>query len=81
MSNLIEGKKIVGAKQTLKIVKSDMALSVYVAMDAESRITKPVIEACKQYNVDVIYIETMQKLGTMVSIDVGAAIACVLKKC
>jgi large subunit ribosomal protein L7A len=81
MSNLIEGKKIVGAKQTLKMVKNDMAEAVYVAMDAESRVTKSVIEACKQYGVELIYIDTMQKLGSMVSIDVGAAIACVLKKC
>lgn len=79
MNNLIKGKKIVGAKQTLKVVKNDMTEVVYVAMDAESRVTKSVVDACKAHNIEVVYIDTMQKLGDMVSIDVGAAIACVLK--
>jgi large subunit ribosomal protein L7A len=79
MNNVIEGKKIVGAKQALKAVKADMAKAVYVAMDAEPRITKTVIETAKQHNVEIIYIETMHRLGTMCSIEVGAAIACVLK--
>lgn len=73
-------KKIVGAKQTLKAVKNGTVKAVYVAADADIRITKSVIEACTENNVEVIYIETMQKLGTMCSIDVGAAIACALKK-
>jgi large subunit ribosomal protein L7A len=79
MNNIIEGKKIVGAKQTLKAVKSESVDKVYIAEDAEIRITKSVVETCKQCNVEVIYVDTMQKLGTMVSIDVGAAVACVLK--
>lgn len=79
MNNLIMGKKIVGAKQALKAVNSDSALSLYVAMDAEARVTKTVIEAAKLHAVDIIYVDTMQKLGEMCSIDVGAAIACVLK--
>ena len=81
MNNVIEGKKIVGAKQALKAVKADTAKALYVAMDAEPRITKAVIEAAAQHDVEIFYIETMHRLGTMCSIEVGAAIACVLKKC
>lgn len=80
INNIIEGKKIVGAKQTLKAIKNENAKSVYVAKDAEPRITKSVIDACKEYDVEVIYIDSMQRLGHMCSIDVGAAIACSLKK-
>jgi large subunit ribosomal protein L7A len=79
MNNIIEGKKIVGAKQTLKAVKNDNVDKVYIAEDAEVRVTRSVVETCKQCNVDVIYVDSMQKLGNMVSIDVGAAVACVLK--
>jgi large subunit ribosomal protein L7A len=73
-------KKIVGAKQTLKAVKSGNVKSVYVATDADIRVTRSVVEACNENNIEIIYIETMQKLGIMCSIDVGAAIACALKK-
>lgn len=81
MNNVILGKKVVGAKQTLKVVKTGMAQEVYVAMDADVRITRSVIDACKLFDVEVIYVDSMKKLGNMVSIDVGAAIACVLKVC
>ena len=73
-------KKIVGAKQTLKAVKSGAVKAVYVATDADVRVTKSVIEACNENNIEIIYVETMQKLGIMCSIEVGAAIACALKK-
>jgi large subunit ribosomal protein L7A len=78
MNNIVE-KKIVGAKQTLKVVNNNTASIVYVALDAEMRVTNAVVEACNSHNVEIIYVDTMQKLGVMCSIDVGAAIACVLK--
>jgi large subunit ribosomal protein L7A len=77
--NIVD-KKIVGAKQTLKAVKSGIAKAVYVASDADTRVTKSVIDACNENSVELIYVESMHKLGTMCSIEVGAAIACALKK-
>ena len=81
MYDKIIEKKIVGAKQTLRAVNSDIVETVYVASDAEVRITKSVLDACILHGVEVIYVDTMQKLGIMCSIDVGTAIACVLKRC
>jgi large subunit ribosomal protein L7A len=79
-NNNSNDKKLVGAKQTLKAVKSGAAKTVYVATDADVRITKSVVEACNENNIEIVYVETMQKLGIMCSIDVGAAIACTLRK-
>jgi large subunit ribosomal protein L7A len=73
-------KKLVGAKQTLKAVKNGTVKAVYVATDADVRVTKSVVEACNENNIEIIYVESMEKLGIMCSIDVGAAIACALKK-
>lgn len=81
MDNKIIEKKIVGAKQTLRAVNSEIVKTVYVASDAEVRVTRSIVDACLLHGVEIIYIDTMQKLGTMCSIDVGTAIACVLKKC
>lgn len=74
------GKKIVGAKQTVKAVNNDMAKVVYIAKDADDRIVKPVVEACGQKGVEIVYIDTMDALGKLCGIDVKAATACLANK-
>jgi large subunit ribosomal protein L7A len=79
MNSKISGKKVIGAKQTLKSVKLGSAKVVYIAEDAEQKVTKPIVESCSQNGVEVIIVPTMHELGKMCDIDVGAATACVLK--
>lgn len=78
MDRMVEGKKVVGAKQTLRAVKNITAKTVYVAQDADVRVTRDVIEACTETGVELVYIDTMKQLGNLFSIDVGAAVACTL---
>lgn len=80
MIEKIIGKKIVGAKQTIKAIKGGTAQRVYIANDADKKVIIPVLELCKEYNIQVVHIETMQHLGTMCGIDVGAATACVINE-
>lgn len=80
MNNKIPEKRIVGAKQSMKAIKSGSAKIVYVADDAEARVIKPIVEACANFGVELVHIESMQKLGSLCGIDVGAAAACVLKE-
>jgi large subunit ribosomal protein L7A len=79
MNSKVPGKKVIGAKQTLKAIKLGDAKIVYIAEDAEQKVTKPVVETCKQNSVEVVFVPTMHELGKMCDIDVGAATACVLK--
>jgi large subunit ribosomal protein L7A len=79
MTSKLPDKRIVGAKQTLKAIKSGMAEKVYLAEDADVRVTVPIIEACKDNSVEVVRVDTMRELGELCSIDVGAAAACVTK--
>lgn len=78
MNGKIPGKRIVGVKQTLKAIKSDSAKIVYVAKDADEKITKPLIDVCMEKNIEIIYVPTMEKLGSLCGISVGAAAACIL---
>ncbi|KRQ85882.1 Ribosome-associated protein L7Ae-like protein [Caloramator mitchellensis] len=80
MLTKLQGKKVVGAKQTIKTIKSGQAAIVYIAEDAEAKVTAPVIEVAKQHNVEIVFVETMKKLGALCGIDVGAATACILKE-
>jgi large subunit ribosomal protein L7A len=80
MNMKIPEKRIVGAKQSLKAIKSGAASIVYIADNAELKVTKPIIEACDLHGVELVHVETMQKLGVLCGIDVGAAAACVLSE-
>lgn len=70
--------KAVGAKQTVRALKSGQALVVYIAVDADRRLVRPVREIADQLNVDVVVVDTMSQLGRLCSIDVGAACASLL---
>jgi large subunit ribosomal protein L7A len=80
MNIKIPEKRIVGAKQSLRAIKSGTAKMVYIAENAETKVTRPIIEACDQFKVELVRVDTMQKLGVLCGIDVGAAAACVLKE-
>lgn len=79
MTSKLPDKRIVGAKQTLKAIKSGMAEKVYIAEDADVRVIVPITEACKDNSVEIVRVETMKELGQLCSIDVGAAAACLTK--
>lgn len=76
----LQGKKAVGVKQTSKAIKGGKALKVYIARDAEEKVTKPIIDLCGQNNIEIIYVNTMKELGHMCGIDVGAATAALINE-
>ncbi|HBM75776.1 MAG TPA: 50S ribosomal protein L7ae-like protein [Clostridiaceae bacterium] len=76
----LQGKKVVGVKQTLKVIKGGKASIVYIAKDAEDRVTIPVSELCRQNSIELIYVNTMKELGHMCGIDVGAATAALINE-
>lgn len=80
MNTKLQGKKAIGVKQTIKIIKNGKAISVYLAKDAEDKVIHPVEELCRQNNVEVVYINTMRELGHMCGIDVGAAAAALINE-
>jgi len=80
MIGKIQGKKVVGIKQTAKVIKGRKAITVYLAKDAESKVTQPLEELSKQNDVTLVYIDTMKELGHMCGIDVGAAAAALINE-
>ena len=72
------GKKAVGSKETLKAVENGLASQVFIAKNAEKRVTLPLIEACRQNQVPITEVETMEELGKACEITVKAAAAAVL---
>jgi large subunit ribosomal protein L7A len=73
-----QGKKAVGSKETLKAIENGLADKVFIAKNAEKRVTLPLIEACQQNQVPIIEVETMDELGKACEITVKAAAAALL---
>jgi large subunit ribosomal protein L7A len=78
MVRRIEGEKVIGLKQTLKHIKSGKGKCLYIAKDAEEKLTSPVIELAKEKSIQIVYVETMKELGVLCGIDVGASVALIL---
>lgn len=72
-------KLIIGTKQSLRAVKENTAQTVFVAKDAEKHVVRPIEEYAKENKVQIVYAESMKKLGKACGISVGAAAAVILK--
>ena len=70
--------KSVGAKQTLKAAETGRAKVVFLAKDAEERVLAPIVRQAQTRGIEIVYVESMQQLGRMCGIEVGAAAAALL---
>jgi large subunit ribosomal protein L7A len=70
---------IVGVKQTLRAIEKNEAKEVVLAYDADRRLTQRVLLLCKEKGVPVTYVDSMERLGKVAGIQVGAAAVTVKK--
>lgn len=73
------GNKYVGAKQVKRALNLHEVEAVFIAMDADKKVTDEIIQICKEKHVEVIHIKNMKELGDACCIDVNAATAALLK--
>ena len=72
-------QRAVGVKQTQKAVARQAAEMVFIASDADERVTDKLLEMCQENNVPTITTESMLEIGRACSINVKAAAAAILK--
>jgi large subunit ribosomal protein L7A len=70
----------IGTKQATKMIEAGKAQEVFIAKDADPRVTTKVIALCKKMGVQVTYVDSMKLLGKACGIEVGAAIAAVVNE-
>lgn len=75
LEELKKAPKVVGAKQTRRAVNDGRAMRVYLAGDADPRVTEPIESLCAQRGVPVERTNTMKELGSACGIAVGSAVA------
>ena len=54
LSELHSAHKVIGVKQTKKAIKDGRAAMVYVALDAEKRVTGPIYELCTENHIQMV---------------------------
>ncbi len=79
IGTLKDARKAVGAKQAAKAVEKGQASLVFLAEDADIRVTAPLREACARAGVKVEMAPSMGELGKACGIEVGAAAVAVIK--
>lgn len=74
------GKLSIGTKQATKALESGVVTELFIAKDADPRMTNKVANLCKKLNVPITYVDSMKQLGKACGIEVGAAIAAVVNE-
>ncbi len=79
LSKLSTNKKIVGAKQVKRALNSSLVDVVFIADDAEKKVIEEIEELSNTKQIQIIRVNTMEKLGKACGIDINAAVAALLK--
>lgn len=80
LEDLSSKDKVVGLKQVQRAVSADRAGWVFLACDADPRLTQPLEDRCREAGVPVAGGHTMAQLGRACGIDVPTAAAALLAK-
>lgn len=79
LESLRNSNKTVGLKQSIKAVENGAAKIIFIARDADERIISSISDLALRNSIEVVYVENMKQLGKACGIEVGSAVACMLK--
>lgn len=71
---------ICGVKQVKKALKDGSVMKLYLASDADRRLTAPILALAENSSIPVVWVASMHMLGRMCGIDVGCSAAAVLNR-
>ena len=75
---LQSAQKVVGLRQSLRAIRDGQATTVFLAADAEDRVTAPILAACREAGLTPVSVETMAALGEACGVHIGAAVAAIV---
>lgn len=71
--------KVVGTKQTAKVLEQKQASVVYIAKDADPRVTQKIRELADEQGIPIVMVDTMKLLGESCQVEVRTATAAIVK--
>lgn len=78
LTELSQQTSVVGAKQVRRAIENGSARKVFLANDADPRLTEPLAQLCKEKGVETESVPAMKALGKACGISVPAAVAAIL---
>lgn len=72
--------QVTGLKETQKKLLKGAVAVLYIADDADQALTGPVAQQAAEQGVEIVRVPTMKELGRAAGIEVGAAVAAILKE-
>lgn len=79
LETLQTAQKAVGVKQVGRALRNGQAKHVYLAEDADPKVTESIVVLCEQLSVPTESVHTMLLLGKACGIAVGSAVAAIVK--
>ena len=79
LTELKQGKKVVGLKQSQRAVSAGQALKAFIARDAAPQLQADFAALCAEYAVETVTVDTMLELGQACGIKIGASVAVLLQ--
>lgn len=79
LTDLKTAKKVTGAKQVTRALKNGTARRVFLADNADPRVTEPVADLCQEQGVQTVNVPSMTALGAACGIAVGSAVAAIVE--
>lgn len=70
--------RVAGIRSTERAIESRSAQKVFVARDAEDRVTRRIVVLCKEKGIPVETVPSMKELGESCGLRVGASCCAVL---
>jgi large subunit ribosomal protein L7A len=70
----------IGTKKATRMIELGLASEVFVAKDADPRLSIRMVNLCKKMDVLVTYVDSMKLMGKACGIEVGAAVAAVVNE-
>lgn len=71
--------RVAGVRSTERAIESRSAHKVFVAEDAEDRVTRRIVVLCKENGIPVETVPSMKELGESCGLRVGASCCAALK--
>ena len=78
LTDLKTANKLTGAKQVTRALKNGSVRRVFLAEDADPRVTDPIMALCREYGAESETVPTMAALGAACGIAVGSAVAAIV---
>jgi len=64
--------KVIGLKQTLRLIQQDKVHTVYIANDLEDHVFRKIVEPCREKSIPLLLVDMGQReLGKVFQIEVG----------